>query len=476
MPELNNYHDSSTVEKKWCKVIVLRGDFDLNNEELNNQKDAYTEGNNIHGETNKHDTKAQTQSNKSSYQKLKTFKEGDFRAACVPNTVAELHSIGCSVVIQKDLGMEAGFHNLAYQIAGAHVIEKKNITHLTVLKKCHVQCEIHLSELKKCNMQCDVRFTAVEKNELHDEMVFIYLCVFAPKANLLRENSFVICEKYDSENLANYNKKNIIVFCLANIPRITKTQPMDILSSQSNIAGYAAVVEAAHLYKGIFPMITGATGTIPPAKVFVIGAGVAGLQAIATARRLGAQVTAFDIRESAREEIKSLGAKLLQIPETKESKTTAKIDNKMTVANSDKNDLAIAMEAINSNIVICSALGRSSKAPVVLHSDTLGKMKSGSIVIDLAVSQGGNCEGSVNGVIKIGDVTVAGYTNILNTKAHEASKLYSKNFANFLEYFIKTADIENQHSSTNSQSIITKLSSIKALCITDQVLKEMIVQ
>lgn len=221
------------------------------------------------------------------------------------------------------------------------------------------------------------------------------------------------------------------------LPRITRAQSMDVLSSQANLAGYRAVIEAASVFPRGFPLMMTAAGTVPPARVFVVGAGVAGLQAIATARRLGGVVSGTDVRPAAKEEIKSLGASYVGVDDEESAKQTGPYAGQMSDEFRKKQaDLMTATVAKN-DIVICTALVQGRKAPVIITAEMVAGMKPGSIVVDLAAEAGGNCAGTVPGevVTTANGVTILGYKNWPARIAVAASQLYARNLLTFLTTF-----------------------------------------
>jgi NAD(P) transhydrogenase subunit alpha len=227
------------------------------------------------------------------------------------------------------------------------------------------------------------------------------------------------------------------------MPRITRAQSMDVLSSQANLAGYQAVIDAAENYDRALPMMMTAAGTVPAARVFVMGAGVAGLQAIATARRLGAVVTATDVRPAAKEQVESLGAKFIAVEddEFKQAETAAGYAKPMSAEYQAKQAALVAEHIKKQDIVITTALIPGRPAPKLVSAAMVASMKPGSVVVDLAVERGGNVEGAKAGEIaKAGDVTIIGYLNVPGRIAASASALYARNLYNFVEtFFDKTS-------------------------------------
>ena len=230
-------------------------------------------------------------------------------------------------------------------------------------------------------------------------------------------------------------------FAMEFVPRITRAQSMDVLSSQANLAGYRAVIEAAEAYGRAMPMMMTAAGTVAAAKVFVMGAGVAGLQAIATARRLGAVVTATDVRPASKEQVESLGAKFVAVEdeEFKQAETAAGYAKPMSAEYQAKQSALVSDHLKKQDIVITTALIPGRPAPKLVSAEQAGAMKAGSVIVDLAVEQGGNCALSKPGetVVTDGGVKVVGITNLPGRIAADASALYARNLVNFLTLLVK---------------------------------------
>ena len=220
------------------------------------------------------------------------------------------------------------------------------------------------------------------------------------------------------------------------LPRITRAQSMDVLSSQANLAGYRAVIEGAYAFQRGFPMMMTAAGTVPPARVFVIGAGVAGLQAIATARRLGAIVSATDVRPAAKEEIRSLGATFVGVEDDETAGQTGAYAREMSDAFRQKQAELMAVTVAKNDMVICTALVMGRKAPVIVTNAMVASMKPGSVIVDLASDAGGNCEATTPGErTDVGGVTILGYHNWPGRIPVASSSLYAKNLLTFLTTF-----------------------------------------
>lgn len=232
-------------------------------------------------------------------------------------------------------------------------------------------------------------------------------------------------------------KVGITGFSMELMPRITRAQSMDVLSSQANLAGYKAAIDAAEQFSRAFPMMMTAAGTIAPAKVFVMGAGVAGLQAIATARRLGAVVSATDVRAAAGEQVESLGAKFVFVEGMKDSATEGGYAKELSDEEKKKQAELVASHIKNQDVVITTALIPGRPAPVLVSKEMVETMKSGSIIVDMAVERGGNCPLSKPGkVIDHKGVTIMGHTNMPGRLPGNASQLYAKNLQNFIDLLI----------------------------------------
>ena len=234
-------------------------------------------------------------------------------------------------------------------------------------------------------------------------------------------------------------------FAMEFVPRITRAQSMDVLSSQANLAGYRAVIEAAEAYGRAMPMMMTAAGTVAAAKVFVMGAGVAGLQAVATARRLGAVVTATDVRPASKEQVESLGAKFVAVEdeEFKQAETAAGYAKPMSAEYQAKQAALVSEHIRKQDIVITTALIPGRPAPKLVSADQVGSMRAGSVVVDLAVEQGGNCALSKPGetVVTEGGVKIVGIVNLPGRIATDASALYARNLVNFLTLLVKDGQL-----------------------------------
>jgi NAD(P) transhydrogenase subunit alpha len=326
---------------------------------------------------------------------------GERRVALVPETAQKLVKQGNEVVVQRGAGTEAAFVDSAYEQAGARIVDDAYDAELVV----KVQ-----------------RPTPDEAGKLRSGQMLI--AFLQP----------LIDPKY-AQTLA---ERGVTALSMDAIPRITRAQPMDALSSQATVAGYKAVLIAAAQLPRFFPMLTTAAGTIAPAKALVIGAGVAGLQAIATARRLGAVVEAFDTRPVVKEQVQSLGAKFLEI-DLGESGAGAGGYAKELSEEAHRKEVELLAKATRENdIVITTAAIPGRKAPVLITKDMVPAMRPGSVIVDLAAETGGNCELTEAGktVVKDG-VTIVGTTNLPSTMPYHSSQMYSRNIASLLALFLK---------------------------------------
>ena len=337
-------------------------------------------------------------------------KEDDPRVALVPEVIKKLEDDKNEVCVENSAGDSVFLHDIHFQQASARVDSRQNI-----LKDSDV-----LVSLKPLNEE-DLKLL---KNGA------VYISMFEPYAN----NGMV------SDVLSKYP---ITTFSLDMIPRITLAQSMDVLSSMASIAGYKAVIEAASVLPRYFPMLTTAAGTIPPAKVLVLGAGVAGLQAVATAKRLGAVVEVFDTRTAVKEEVNSLGAKFIEVEGAKDDKDAGGYAVEQTEDYQKKQAELIKDRAVQSDVVITTAQLRGKPAPLLISKEVVNEMKEGSVIVDLASSTGGNCELTKDQqtVVEYG-VTIIGNSELHSKAPVHASQLYSKNIHNFLKVMLKEGELD----------------------------------
>ncbi len=316
----------------------------------------------------------------------------------------------------------------------------------------------HLAALKKLNVNVIVESMAGENAFAKDEKYVEAGAQVGARDEVFNTADIVLAinpENLDIEKLSSkillgnyqplYNtsfiqtcvQKNITVFSIDMIPRTTRAQSMDVLSSQANIAGYKAVLLAANLFPKYFPMFMTAAGSIPPAKVLILGAGVAGLQAVATARRLGAVVEVFDTRPAVKEEVMSLGAKFVEVEGAADASKAGGYAVEQSQEFLQKQKEKIADSVGKADIIITTAQIPGKKAPVLITEDMLGKMKNGSVIIDLASATGGNTSVTKDEeTIKYNGVSVVGNSRLSATMPYDASKMYGKNILNFLQLII----------------------------------------
>jgi NAD(P) transhydrogenase subunit alpha len=328
---------------------------------------------------------------------------GETRVAMLPEGVAELIKLKAKILVETDAGVGSYQSNQDYIDAGAEIVTREEL-------------------FNQSDLICGIQSFSVEeiKNTPSQKVM---LCMFSPMGN--------------KETVSILRDKNITSFSMDFIPRTTRAQAMDVLSSMASVAGYKAVLMAGVLLPHFFPMYITAAGSIKPSKVLILGAGVAGLQAIATARRLGAMVEAFDVRSAAKEEVMSLGAKFVEVEGATEDKAAGGYAVEQTEEFKRKQEQVIQDHAAKSDVIICTAQIPGRKAPVLIKKETIEKMKAGSVIIDLAASTGGNCELTENNqtIVKHG-ITIVGDSNLPATMSIDASKMYGKNVINFLKLII----------------------------------------
>ena len=302
-----------------------------------------------------------------------------------------------------------------------------------------------------------------EKEIISDADIIVQLGLLSnDKSSILKENqTFIgVLNLYDHKDRINdLVKKNINTFSLELLPRITRAQSMDILSSQANLAGYKAVLESFANFEKAIPMMMTAAGTIPAAKVLVVGAGVAGLQAIATAKRMGAIVFATDVRMASKEQVESLGGKFLTVEGSENLETEGGYAKEASEDFKKKQEELLSETLKKIDIVICTALIPGKKAPIIIKEDMINNMKAGSIIYDLAAIQGGNtAHTKVDEIVDKNGVKIMGESNILNKLPTSASNLYAKNVFNFVSNLY---DKENKKININLEDEIIEKSLIK---------------
>jgi len=332
---------------------------------------------------------------------------GEPRVAATPDTVKKLTALGAEVVVARGAGIGSGISDADYEAAGAKLGD--NVTKdADVVLKVRRPAAAELKDYKK------------------GALVIAIMDPFGHDAEL--------------KAMAD---AGLIAFAMELMPRITRAQSMDVLSSQANLAGYRAVIDAAEEYGRALPMMMTAAGTVPAAKVFIMGVGVAGLQAIATARRLGAIVTATDVRPATKEQVESLGAKFLAVEdeEFKNAQTAGGYAKEMSKEYQDKQKALTAEHIKKQDIVITTALIPGRPAPRLITKEMVASMRAGSVIVDLAVERGGNVEGARPGEIAtVGGVKIVGHLNVPGRLAASASALYARNLLSFVETLIDKKD------------------------------------
>ncbi len=335
---------------------------------------------------------------------LKERRAFETRVAATPETVKRLIGLGLTVAIETGAGAQAAFPDREYASAGAEIVSDD----AAALAGAGVVCAVQMP--------------------LPEQIARI------PHGALLICTANVFAEADAVSKLA---EAGVDCVAMELLPRITRAQAMDVLSSQANLAGYRAVIEAAGAFQRGFPMMMTAAGTVPPARLFVIGAGVAGLQAIATGRRLGAIVSATDVRPAAKEEIKSLGASFVGVEDQETASQTGAYAREMSEAFRQKQAELMATTIAKNDLVICTALVMGRRAPVIVTEAMVQSMRPGSVIVDLAADSGGNCAVTVPGerITTSNGVAVLGYHNWPGRIPVAASSLYARNLLTFLTTF-----------------------------------------
>ncbi|WP_100627662.1 Re/Si-specific NAD(P)(+) transhydrogenase subunit alpha [Algoriphagus formosus] len=328
--------------------------------------------------------------------------EGENRVALLPESAKALIQLQVQIIVESRAGEKAFASDKDYEAIGASIHSRAEVLQADLILGIQPPSE-------------------EEQLSLKDRQVLV--CLFQPLSN--------------KELVERFLDKKITSFSMDNVPRTTRAQAMDVLSSMATVAGYKAVLMAASHSPRFFPMFMTAAGSIIPSKVLILGAGVAGLQAIASARRLGAVVEAFDVRAAAEEEVKSLGAKFVKVEGAKDEASAGGYAVEQSEEYKAKQQALIQEHAKKSNIIICTAQIPGRKAPVLITKETVAEMAPGSVIVDLAASTGGNCELTENNqIIEKHGVTIIGDSNLPGTMPMDASKMYGKNMVNFLKLII----------------------------------------
>ena len=343
------------------------------------------------------------------------------RVAGSVETVKKMKALGLDVLVEAGAGLKSRILDADYEAVGARIVGPQEAKSADVVLKVRRPTSAEIATYKSGA---------------------IVIATMDPYGN--------------EAAIAEMAKAGLTTFAMELMPRITRAQSMDILSSQANLAGYQAVIDAAHEFDRAMPMMMTAAGTVPAAKVFVMGAGVAGLQAIATARRLGAAVSATDVRPAAKEQVASLGAKFVAVEddEFKAAETAGGYAKEMSKEYQAKQAALVAEHIAKQDMVITTALIPGRPAPRLVTRQMLAAMRNGSVVVDLAVERGGNIEGSEAGkVVEVEGVKVIGYLNVPGRIAASASALYAKNLITFLETMV---DKETRSVSVNVEDELAK--------------------
>jgi H+-translocating NAD(P) transhydrogenase subunit alpha len=328
---------------------------------------------------------------------------GEPRVAATPETVKKMLALGAEVAVEPGAGIKSGILDQDFAAAGANVTADA-VSGADIILKVRRPQASELSRYKKSA---------------------IVIAIMDPFGH--------------DEALRRMADAGVIAFAMELLPRITRAQVMDVLSSQANLAGYRAVIDAAAEYGRALPMMMTAAGTVPATKVFVMGAGVAGLQAIATARRLGAIVTATDVRPAAKEQVESLGAKFIAVEddEFRAAETAGGYAKEMSKEYQAKQAALVTEHVKKQDLVITTALIPGRPAPRLISAAMVSSMRPGSVIVDLAVERGGNVEGvKADAVADVGGVKIIGYTNVPGRLAATASSLYAKNLLAFLDVLV----------------------------------------
>jgi NAD(P) transhydrogenase subunit alpha len=354
---------------------------------------------------------------------VKERREGERRCAVSPDTVKKYVGLGAQVAIETGAGLTAAITDDAFRAAGAEIV----------------------GDAAAALSGADL-VLKVQRPDSDELGVIKRGAVLAAILNPYNEK----------ESIADYATRGIDAMAMELVPRITRAQAMDVLSSQANLAGYRAVIDAATEFGRAFPMMMTAAGTVAPARVLIMGVGVAGLQAIATARRLGAIVSATDVRPATKEQVNSLGATFVAVEdeEFKQAETTAGYAKPMSAEYQAKQAVLIAETIKKQDIVITTALIPGRKAPELVSAEMVQSMKPGSVIIDLAVEQGGNCALSELGkVVEKHGVKIVGHANVPSRTAVDSTSLYAKNLLNLVQLLV---DKETKELKINWEDEIVK--------------------
>ncbi len=343
---------------------------------------------------------------------IRERRAGETRVAASPDVVKKLAALGFEVAIEAGAGDGAGLSDAAFAEAGAQIAADAAQT------------------LAGANVVLKVQRPMTVADGGVDE-----LSLMPPSAILIG----LLNPQAEAGQFAGYAERHLTVFAMELVPRISRAQSMDALSSQANLAGYKAVLDAGIYYKHVMPMMMTAAGTVAPAKVLILGAGVAGLQAIATARRLGGVVSAFDVRPAVKEQVESLGASFVEVEGAGEAETSGGYAKEMDEDYKRRQAEAIHGALKKNDICITTAQIPGKPSPKLITAQMVADMKAGSVIVDLAVEGGGNCElTEYDQVVQAGGVTIVGFANVAARLAADASALYARNLLNFLSPMVDT--------------------------------------
>ena len=353
-------------------------------------------------------------------------KKSEKRISVTPETAKKYISLGLEVSLIENYGLHLGYDDNQYKKLGVNIIKD-------------------------------------EKELINKSNIIVQLALLSDDKNsLVKENQTLVglFDPYNNKDkINNLSKKNINIFSLELLPRITRAQSMDVLSSQANLVGYKAVIDSFSNFQKAIPMMMTAAGTIPPAKVLVVGAGVAGLQAIATAKRMGAIVFATDVRMTSKEQVESLGGKFLTIEGAENFETEGGYAKEASDEFKKKQENLLAETLKKIDLVICTALIPGKKAPIILNEKMINDMRPGSVIYDLAASQGGNSAYTKGDeIVEKNGVSILGENNILNKLPVSASNLYAKNLFNFV---LNLYDKESKKININLEDEIIKKTLLK---------------
>jgi H+-translocating NAD(P) transhydrogenase subunit alpha len=356
---------------------------------------------------------------------LKERSLNERRVSLVPDVAKKLINDGFEVFIESSAGDYSNFSDDQYSSVGVKIVDLD-----TSLPNCDIIFSVKMPDIeiiKKMKAEACL-IGLLNPYDNHDEL------------------------KALSEN-------NVNAFSMELVPRSPRAQSMDVLSSQSNLAGYKAIVDSSSMFNRAMPMMMTAAGTIAPAKIFIMGVGVAGLQAIATSKRMGAVVSATDVRRAAGEQCESLGAAFIMVDEEEDSEDSGGYAKEMSEDYQKRQSQLIADHLKSQDIVICTALIPGRPAPTLLTAEMVSSMKKGSVIIDMAIERGGNCElTETNKTININGVNIVGDTNLISGLAPDASNLYSRNLYSFLSLFI---DLKSDEKLNWKDEIVEAMSIVR---------------